>query len=478
MFRRVLLIAPPSSTFLGAVRPPSGLGYLAQALLENDIEYSIWDIRDHLRWDDLSAGITHFRPDLIGVSLVSFEYKYSYNLIERIKAFRPQTPIVVGGPHVFVLRESVLRDCPAIDYAVVGDGEQALVRLCQGEMPLEEMRGLVYRRDGEILSGPSTSFIENLDSVSFPRFVGFEMNRYAREMPLITSRGCPHRCIFCPNSRLAQGFRARSASHVVDEIQYWYERGIRKFNIDDDNFTLIKDRVYEICDEIERRGLKDLFIRCANGLRADRVDRPLLARMKEVGVREVGIGADGGNDRVLQEVVHKGETMQDIENAIQAALDVGLQVKLFATLGNPGETLADIQDTFALAERYPFLRVQLYNPIPYPGTELYEIVSQRGLFVIPPEEYLNSVQDDEGITPVFETPELPADVRRQILKRARKLQRAVTRRATERLFQGTPIVSKAAGYFFSSQIGQWFFFKNMFTRSLINRVWYKKMVSD
>ena len=477
MFRRVLLIAPPSSSYLGAVRPPTGLGYLAQSLLGEGIEYAVEDMRVRGRASRLRRRISAFEPDLIGLSLVSFEYKRSYELIHEIKGFRPRTPIVVGGPHVSVVREGVLEECGDIDFGVVGAGEQVLVDLCKGNTPLEEMPGLLSRRDGAVISGGASRAIVDLDAIPFPRYAGFDLRRYAKEIPLITSRGCPYRCIFCPNSLMKRKFVARSASSVADEIEHWYARGIRQFNVDDDNFTLIKERVYEICDEIERRGLRGLFMRCANGIRADKVDRDLLARMVEVGFKEVGFGVDGGNNRVLLDIVHKGETIETIERTIQDALDVGLRVKAFIILGYPGETMSDIEDSFALAQRYPFLRVQLYNPIPYPGTALYEQIRSQGLFLMPPEEYLNSVQDNEGATPVFESPELPADLRRQILRRARSIESAVTQRAVERMFRDLPIIRTLAGWFLGTKFGQRAFFNNRLVRSVADRIWYRKMMS-
>jgi hypothetical protein len=252
---------------------------------------------------------------------------------------------------------------------------------------------------------------------------------------------------------------------------------MRLFIVDDDNFTLLKERVYDICDEIERRELKDLIIRCANGIRADRVDRDLLTRMKEVGVIEVGFGADGGNNRVLLDIVHKGETIETIEQAIQDAIDVGLKVRLFIIVGHPGETLSDIEDSFALAQRYPLIRLHLNSPIPYPGTELFEWVRSHDCFLMPPEEYLNNLTDSDN-EPVFETPELSADVRRQILKRAREIERSVWRRATERMFENLPIIRTIAGWLAGSQFGQWLFFRNRFTHSLINRILYRKTVCE
>ncbi|TEU17767.1 MAG: radical SAM protein, partial [Anaerolineales bacterium] len=383
MYRKVLLVSPPSSSRLGAVRPPTGLGYLAQSLLEAGIDYAVEDMRVRGRPSALLRRIRAYQPDLIGLSMVSFEYKRSYELIRCIKEGYPSASIVVGGAHVSGLGESVLEECPEMDFGVVQEGERALVELCKGETALEEIPGLIYRRDGAILSGLEARMITDLDSIPFPRYIGFRLERYAKEIPLITSRGCPYRCIFCPNSLAAKKFRARSARHVVDEIEYWYARGIRQFVVDDDNFTLLKDRVYEICDEIERRGLKHLFIRCANGVRADRVDRDLLARMKAVGVREIGFGVDGGNNRVLLDIVHKGETIETIERAIQDALDVGLEVRLFFILGHPGETLSDVEDSFALAQRYPVMLRHMTTPIRSPGTELFEWVRAHDRFLMP-----------------------------------------------------------------------------------------------
>ena len=478
MFQRVLLIAPPSSSHMGAIRPPAGLGFIAQALLENGIEYAVADMRSRPSLSALKRKIHDFRPDLIGLSLVSYEYKRTYELIRRIKALSPSAHIVVGGAHVSVLREAVLEECPDIQFGVVQEGEQPLVTLCKGEMPWEAIPGLLFRRDGRIQSGPEPQYTRDLDCVSFPRYLHFDMRRYAREIPLITSRGCPYRCIFCPNSLMKSRFVARSAANVVDEIEFWYARGIRQFNVDDDNFTLVRERVHEICDEIDRRQLRGLFLRCANGVRADRVDRTLLARMKDVGFKEIGIGADGGNNRVLLEVIDKGETIESIEQAIQDALAVGLKVKLFLILGHPGETMSDIEDSLALAQRYPFLRVQLYNPIPYPGTILFDRVRSGKGFLIPPEEYLNSVQDNEGTTPVFETPELPRELRIQILKRARQIERTVTRRAVERMFQRLPVISTIAGWIFAHEFGQWLFFNNKLVRSVIDGIWYRRVAVE
>jgi len=198
MFKRVLLVAPPSSSYLGAVRPPTGLGYLAESLLEAGIEYAVEDMRARGNVSALRRTLRCFRPDLIGLSLVSLEYDRSYELIRRIKEYCPGASIVVGGAHVSALKQSVLEECDDIDFGVIGEGERTLVALCKGETPLGQIPGLLHRRDGAVVCGPERELIMDLDAIPFPRYAHFDLKKYIKEIPLITSRGCPYKCIFCP----------------------------------------------------------------------------------------------------------------------------------------------------------------------------------------------------------------------------------------------------------------------------------------
>ena len=137
MFKRVFLIAPPSSSYLGGVRPPAGLGYLAQALREAGIQCSAADMRVRGSVRALRRSIRDFQPDLIGLSLVSFEYRRSYELIHNIKEAFPHIPVIAGGPHVSVMGRTVLEECPDIDLGIQHEGERPLVQLCRGEDPYQ-----------------------------------------------------------------------------------------------------------------------------------------------------------------------------------------------------------------------------------------------------------------------------------------------------------------------------------------------------
>jgi radical SAM superfamily enzyme YgiQ (UPF0313 family) len=282
--------------------------------------------------------------------------------------------------------------------------------------------------------------------------------------------------VFCPNKLITKKFRWRSAENVVDEIEYWYYRGYKIFNFDDDNFGFFPDRVYQICDEVQNRDIKDIELRCSNGLRADRVSRPLLTRMKEVGFNYIAFGIDGGNNRMLT-INKKGETIEQIEQAVNDACELGFTVKLFCVIGMPQESAADIEDSLNIVQKYPIQRVYLNNPIPYPGTELYEIINKNNWFLQPPEKYLNEVSENVHV-PLFATPELSKEERIKILKRCRKIEKQVTRNAVKRMYKKYLFAGTMAGYLFATDFMQYLFFKNRLFRSIVEQMRYKKMLSS
>ena len=233
--------------------------------------------------------------------------------------------------------------------------------------------------------------------------------------------------------------------------------------------------MYEICDEIERRDLRDLFIRCSNGIRADKVDRQLLARMKEIGVREVGFGVDGGNNKVLGHL-KKGETIEVIEQAIKDACELGFDVKLFIIVGTPHETMADIEDSIRLARRYPVARVNFNNAIPYPGTEMFEYIKENDLFLIPPERYLNDVAEEKAI-PVFETPELSKEERLVMLKRCHQVEKEVMKNTLRRMYAHYPFTGILSKYLFDVELFEKLFFKNLFLRNIFEKIRYRRILA-
>jgi len=477
-YRRVLLFIPsyPGSHYK-YLPLQAGLGYISQMLDRNGVENSVCDMRFGYGSSDIKEKILEYRPDLIGVSMMTFRYLHTYAIISDIKDAFPSIPIVAGGPHISTLRENALRECPAIDYGVILEGEETIMELCRGE-ELSKIKGLIYRGDdGEVLLNQDRRFIGDLDGIHFPEYRRFEMHKCERLIPIVSSRGCPYECIYCPvQAAIGKKYRMRNSGNVVDEMEFWYEKGFRRQGFADDNFTISQPRIYEICDEIEERGMTGLRLGCSNGVRADRVDRKLLARMREVGFYELAFGVEAGNDRVLERL-HKSEKIEVIRRAIEDACELGYEVTLFFLLGSPGETWSDIEDSVDLVLSYPVVSAPFYNLIPFPNTELFEWVEERGYLLKSPEEYLNDASHWEN-EPVFETPELPYEKRKKAWAWANRVAeghcRKNKRRAVKAKLEGSLGIKGLPGDLFShvwcSDLVQNRFLANRAMRKLRDRV--------
>lgn len=444
-FSKVLLIYPSYAQYrFPDPCIPISLGYIAQALSDANIDYDLIDMSLGYNQFALESKIKKFKPDLIGISMMTLLYQKRYEFINQIKKTIPSAKIVVGGPHISTLQEQVLKECQDIDYAVVLAGEEVIVELCSGKA-LKDIKGLIYREDEKVLFNDPRPPPNDLDTYSFPRYNKFELKKYwfTKYVPMLiaSSRGCPYQCTFCI-SRPSGGyeFHARSASNVVDEIEYWYKQGRFVFDFVDDNFTLDKERVYLICDEIKKRSLDKLQYRLTNGIRADNVDREILERMKKVGFRSLAFGVESGSDKILK-TLKKGETIAQIEEAVKNACELGYDVTLYFLVGSPYETWADLNASFDFALRYPVSDAVFFNIIPIPNTELYEWIKKNNLFIYPPQRYLNTSRIIDK-RPVFQTPELPLRQRKKALLYAKSISRKIKIRYYQKIFSKYGIFGK------------------------------------
>lgn len=449
-FKKILLISPRfyKGRYRLAIHPVVGLGYIAEALSRAGCMVKVLDMNLQYDFRDLERILLDFKPDLIGFTVMTFGHRELYGMIERVKRLCPGAKIVAGGPHISMLREKVLRDCGAIDYGIVLEGDRSIVDLCHGTAE-ERIQGLIYRAGERVTMNRFETFIEDLDSIPFPRYEAFELEKYpARQIGIFTSRGCPYDCIYCPViSAIGKRFRMRSARSVADEIDYWHARGYRVIMILDDNFTLQRSRVEEICALIRQKGYKDLKLRCPNGIRADKVDRQLLKTMREAGFDLVAFGVEAASDRVLERI-KKGESLKEIEASIKDACDLGFEVELFFLIGSPGETMEDVKRSFDLALRYPVSLAKFYNIIPFPTTELFAWVVKNGLLLRPQEEILNNASHFVN-RPSFYTPEMSEAERKAAFRMAQKVAMRIRRRSIERKIGGGVLFRKAVSMLYT-----------------------------
>ncbi len=478
MFKRVSLIYPPTyESKWGAIRPPIGMGYLSETLQRQGIDHQIIDMSLGYSLKHVQEKIAIFRPDMIGVSMTSLFHQSVYNSISGLKRQFPAIPVVVGGPHLSTLRQQVLQECSAIDYGATLEGEETLIELCQGK-PVEQVQGLFYRspRDEIVYTG-DRRFIMELDRIPFPIYEKFELNKYvAREIGIITSRGCPYACTFCPvKTTIGRRTRFRSVQLIADELEYWHQKGYRNILILDDNFAMKQDRVYHLCDEIERRGLTGFRFRCGNGVRADHVNYDLLRRMYEVGFRFLSFGVESANDRVLK-TIKKGEELARIGQAVKDACDIGYDVTLFFIIGLPSETPEDAENSLQFAQKYPVFDAKFYNLIPFPGTEIYEWVESHNYFLHHSGYYLNKASHWD-VEPLFETPEFPRADRIRMLRKAHEIRKQIRKAAMQRKLKKFGPLSSIATSVFIYDWAQDLLLHNKYVRRIAETI-FRLMIDD
>lgn len=441
LFKKVLLVAPRfySGKYRLAIHPLAGLGYIAESLVHSGIEVSVFDMNLRYSFRDLSRKISSFNPDIIGFTIMTFGHRDVYEIIRVIKKNHPNIKIAVGGPHLSMLQEGVLQECLEIDYGIILEGDCSFVELCQGKQ-VGTIQGLIYRNDGIVVKNEFLTFISELDKLPFPRYETFELKNYpTRQIGIVTSRGCPYDCIYCPViSAIGKQFRQRGAQSVVEEIGYWYRKGYREILILDDNFTLARKRTEEICDLLSKRNFRDISIKCPNGIRADRVDYELLKCMRESGFDMVAFGVEASENNILKNI-HKGEDIETIEQGIRDACSLGFDVDLFFLIGSPGETLRDVESSFSLALRYPVRSAKFYNIVPFPTTQLHHWLAEHKYFLHPEEEILNRASHFVN-TPCFYTPEMSEAERKKAFRMGQAVSRQVRRRFIERKLRAPRII--------------------------------------
>jgi radical SAM superfamily enzyme YgiQ (UPF0313 family) len=181
-YKKILLIFPDyAGGHFGALRPPAGLGYIAESLIQNGYECEVVDMAVGFNRRYLAERLKAFAPNLVGISLMSFMYHNSYDIVSFVKELLPGIKVVAGGPHVSTFRKELLAQCEDIDYGIVLDGEAPLLELCEGK-DLHEIGGLIYRQGEDVVFNGTRPFEKSLDNHPFPLYEGFALDRYVTEV--------------------------------------------------------------------------------------------------------------------------------------------------------------------------------------------------------------------------------------------------------------------------------------------------------
>jgi len=410
---KVLMIQPPVRVDHDPVDIPAGLGILCSIAMQEGHEVALLDLnakRPIPSWKSVLEQIQVEKWDLIGIGGLSSMYEDIKKIIYLSRKSNPDALIVCGGGFITYMPDKIMQFNPAIDIAVIGEGEEAfrdVLRTVNSDN-WKNVKGICYREDGKIIYTEPRPLIPNMDTIPYPAYELMDLESYfkysgsmwydgayqsKRRINFVTERGCPRQCTFCTHNGMNRwdqeallgkdkvrlldeevGFQAIvrffSAKYVVNQALELYE----KYNIDyvcllDENLTSDNRRVHELCDLWIKEGLHTK-VKLGTSGDAPSINPEVVKHMKEAGFTYIAIGGESGSDKILLNDIGKGVTVAHNQESIDILKAGGITPSMTFMVGNPNENINDVLETVSFLQKNnadvgPFICT------PYPGTKIF-----------------------------------------------------------------------------------------------------------
>ena len=354
--------------------PHLGLGYIAAYLRE----YSHFDKIKIVDGYDPEK-ILSLKPDIVGISSVSQNFDRTINLAGKIK-HELDIPLIVGGIHISALPHT-LPDC--FDVAVIGEGEQTMLELLElyeddglERERLHHIKGIAFHDNTKIEITERRGVIDSLDRIPFP---ARDLLNVGSHTSMITSRGCPYKCVFCSSSMYWNKTRYFSAEYVVEEIKEMIEKyAVNMIDFWDDLFIANKKRLEQISRLLKEEGITDkVSFNCQ--ARANLINDQTLINLKNMNVNQLSFGFESGSQNVLKYLKKDTVTVDQNRNAVFLSKKYGFVVNGSFVLGSPDETKDDIELSLRFLKNSYIDSGMVFMLTPYPGTELWDYAKQSGI---------------------------------------------------------------------------------------------------
>ncbi len=403
---KVLLINPNTGSVEKSVKLrvffapilPTGIGTIAAVLENAGIQVRVMDqFATRMSDDKLLAQIKEYDADIIGISCLTPVMKKVRMLIPEIRRFS-KAKIVLGGMHPTIFAKELLEEKIA-DVVVRGEGEITMLELVNA---LKEGRGfdgidgVSFLKNGKVVTNPDRKPVEDLDTLPYPAWHLFDLDNYnevplaiiygERALPLLGSRGCPFKCMFCAQDKVYPTPRYRNLDKILDEIEFMYSKyGVKKFGFMDANFPFSVESGIEFCDKLIKRGLHKR-IKWITETRVDLVNEEVLRRMKEAGVHLIMFGFETGDQNMLDSV-NKRTTVNQAREVMRVVKELKIYTLGLFMLGLPGETRKGCLNTIRLAKELDCDIAKFNLAIPYPGSKFFDEFYRNKGEIVDPEKF-------------------------------------------------------------------------------------------
>lgn len=397
---KILFLHPFGSNFLKGMKdittifnlmPPLGLLSIAAWLEKHGIDVEIIDgYATRETHDVMVEKIIASGCNAVGFSCTTSSFPETNRIATLLKSKAPDIITVLGGAHSCTIGAPLLDSYPALDYLVIGEGENTMLELVQaGFHNVENIPGVAYRGvDGKGALTSQRELIENLDELPFPAYHLLPHFPKRYKLPLfsyptspntsiISSRGCPYACSYCDRSVFSRGFRFNSPDYILEHVAMLSkDYGIRHVFFYDDLFTFDRKRVAEFCDLKAKKGIKVTYNCIA---RLEHVDEELLALLQGSGCWQVNFGIESGDPEILKKH-RKFYGLDEVGQKLKMVKDAGMRVKGLFMVGLPGEDEVAIRRTIDYALSLPLDEINVTKFTPFPGAPVYKTIREFGAF--------------------------------------------------------------------------------------------------
>jgi len=400
--------------------PQTSLAYLA-AMVPSNLTIEIIDcIARKINWVKFLKMLKEKNPRYLISHVITSTATNDLRVFKEIKKISPDVITITMGPHVTALTKETLEKNPDLDFILLYEPELTFKQLIEfieaGRKDFENIKGLAFRKDGEIKINERREYLDDLDQLPIPRHDLLPLKKY--QFPfmassfvfVVPSRGCPYLCTFCRQPIMwERKIRLRSPESIIKELKILKKLGVNEFIFQSDTFTVDRDFAIELCKKIID---EDLKFRWSTNSRVDTMDEEMLKWMKKAGCWMIAYGIESGSQKILDKS-KKQITINQIKEAINLTHDVGIKVYGYFIIGLIGETKETIKQTIDLAKKLPITFAIFHTAAPYPDTEFYKEVKKNGWLV---SEKWEDV--DQGTNTPISYPQLSSEEINKGIKRA------------------------------------------------------------
>jgi len=393
VFVRIALLYPLWTEEYGSISkfarkagkwPPLNLAYLAAYAEAMGHEVCIIDGEaQEISIEQIGERVKAFGAELIGITATTPFYHIATQLAAHLKSIM-DAPVVIGGPHVSVLREKAF--LPPFDYAFIKEADtswQHFLNAITYGGNINDVRGIMFRVNHHpYFTGDATTF-SDINRVPFPARHLLKNHLYRlgtmrgtkRFTTIMTVRGCPFDCIFCSTNVFGKDTRRRTPALVIEEMKWCVKHiGTEHFMFLDDTLTMHRKHILEICERMIDAKLSVTF---EGSTRANLVDEALISKMVEAGLVRISFGLESV-DETIRQTMKKNVPLESYVAANQITNRYGVETLNSCMIGLPGETRETVRKTLAfLRQSREIKQANISIAVPYPGTELFDL-AKRG----------------------------------------------------------------------------------------------------